>query len=87
MYYNVEINYVCADFIGDSITKIISNKGRGPKALVLYLEGIIVIELPLKSKQKQFISIIKQLLMFYPMFTDFVCFQFYFRDYIAQPCS
>ena len=25
--------------------------------------------------------------MFYPMFTDFVCFQFYFRDYVAQPCS
>ena len=21
------------------------------------------------------------------MFTDFVCFQFYFRDYVAQPCS
>ena len=26
----VEINYVCADFIGDSITKITSNKGQGP---------------------------------------------------------
>ena len=21
------------------------------------------------------------------MFTDFVCFQFYFQDYVAQPCS
>ena len=49
---NVEINYVCADFIGDSITKIISNKGRGPKTRVLYLEGIFVIESPIKSKQK-----------------------------------
>ena len=28
----VEMNYVCADFIGNSITKITSNKGRGPKA-------------------------------------------------------
>ena len=27
----VEINYICTDFIGDSITKITSNKGRGPK--------------------------------------------------------
>ena len=45
-----------------------------------------MIESPIKSKQKYFISIIKQLLMFYPMFTDFVCFQFYFRDYVAQPC-
>ena len=45
MFYslNVEINYVCADFIGDSITKITSNKGRG--------------------------------------------FQFYFRNYVVQPCS
>ena len=41
--YIVEINYVCADFIGNSITKITSNKGRGPKARVLYLEGIFVI--------------------------------------------
>ena len=24
--------------------------------------------------------------MFYPMFTDFVCFQFYFRDCVAQSC-
>ena len=24
--------------------------------------------------------------MFYPMFTDFVCFQFYFRDFVAQSC-
>ena len=38
--HDVEINYVCADFIGDSITKITSNKGRGPKAQILYLEGI-----------------------------------------------
>ena len=30
---NVEINYVCADFIGDSITKITSNKGRGPSQI------------------------------------------------------
>ena len=30
---DVEINYVCADFIGDSITKITSNKGRGPKKI------------------------------------------------------
>ena len=52
MSKNVEINYVCADFIGDSITKITSNKGRGPKARVLYLEGIFVIESPIKSKQK-----------------------------------
>ena len=22
--------------------------------------------------------------MFYPMFTDFVCFQFYFRDYVRR---
>ena len=46
--YVLEINYVCADFIGDSITKITSNKGRGAK----YLEGIFVIESPIKSKQK-----------------------------------
>ena len=30
--FTLEINYVCTDFIGDSITKITSNKGRGPKA-------------------------------------------------------
>ena len=49
---SVEINYVCADFIGDTIAKITSNKGRGSKARVLYLEGIFVIESPIKSKQK-----------------------------------
>ena len=37
----VEINYVCVDFIGDSITKITSNKGRGQKARILYFEGIL----------------------------------------------
>ena len=38
-----------------------------------------MIESPIKSKQKYFISIIKRLLMFYyPMFTDFVCVEFYF---------
>ena len=31
---SVEINYVCADFIGDSITKITSNKGRGPRVFL-----------------------------------------------------
>ena len=36
----VEINYVCADFIGDSI---------GPRPL---FEVIFVIESPIKSKQK-----------------------------------
>ena len=35
------------------------NKLRRPSALVLYLEGIFVIESPIKSKQKYFISIIK----------------------------
>ena len=75
----VEINYLCADFIGDSITKITSNKARGLKARVLYLEGIFVIESPIKSKQKYFISIIKRLLMFYPMLTDFLCFKFIFE--------
>ena len=41
----VEINYVCADFIGDSITKITSNKGRGPKVLSrIYLENCEVYE-------------------------------------------
>ena len=42
-----------------------------------------MIESPIKSKQKLFISIIKRLLIFYPMFPDFVCFQIYFRDYVA----
>ena len=48
------------------------------QARVLYLEGIFVIESPIKSKQKYFISIIKRLLMFYPIFTDFV-FNFIFE--------
>ena len=44
-----------------------------------------MIESPIKSKQEQFISIIKQLLMFYPVFPCFVCFYLfiYLGFYVA----
>ena len=32
--HNVEINYVCAEFFWDSITKIASNKGKRPESLI-----------------------------------------------------
>ena len=44
----VEISYLCADFItGDSITKITSNRDMPFK-----IQGIFVIESPIKFKQK-----------------------------------